>query len=153
MDNQVHVSLQDISQHFSELDDPRSTINRKHPLSSVLVIAILAVLCESDGPTQIARWAKLQEKTLVDLLPLPHGVPAKDVFRRLLMLLKPDAFQACFLDWLATLKQSAAKSTGVDQPVVSVDGKTLRRSHDRKHKLGALHSVSAWCSAALKTQT
>ncbi len=114
MDTQVHVSLQDISQHFSELDDPRSTINRKHPLSSVLVIAIMAVMCESDGPSQIARWAKLQEKTLVDLLPLPHGVPAEDVFRRVLMLLKPDAFQACFLDWLATLKQSAAKSTGVD---------------------------------------
>jgi len=87
------------------------------------------------------------------LLPLPYGVPAKDVFRRVLMLLKPDAFQACFMDWLAALKQAAAESTEVDQPVVNVDGKTLRRSHDRKRQLGALHSVSAWCSAALKTQT
>ena len=32
------------------------------------------------------------------------------------------------------------------QPILAVDGKTARRSHDRGKGLGALHSVSVWAS-------
>jgi predicted transposase YbfD/YdcC len=62
------------------------------------------------------------------------------------MALKPGAFQACFVDWLQFLRAAAAEATGVTQPVLAVDGKTARRSHDRKNGLGALHSVSVWAS-------
>jgi predicted transposase YbfD/YdcC len=79
-------------------------------------------------------------------LSLPQGVPRKDVFRRVLSSLKPDAFQACFASWLQSLRDAAAQAGGVDQPVLAVDGKTLRRSHDRRKGLGALHSVSVWAS-------
>ena len=77
---------------------------------------------------------------------MPNGVPRKDVFRRVLMALKPAAFQACFANWLQSLRAEAAAATGVEQPVLAVDGKTARRSHDRKNGLGALHSVSVWAS-------
>jgi predicted transposase YbfD/YdcC len=77
---------------------------------------------------------------------LPNGIPRKDVFRRVLMTLKPGAFQACFANWLESLRAKAAAATGVEQPVLSVDGKTARRSHDRRHGLGALHAVSVWAS-------
>jgi predicted transposase YbfD/YdcC len=63
-----------------------------------------------------------------------------------LMALQPQAFQACYVGWLQELRASAQAATGVEQPVLAVDGKTLRRSHDRKHGLGALHSVSVWAS-------
>jgi predicted transposase YbfD/YdcC len=62
------------------------------------------------------------------------------------MALKPAAFQACFADWLRSLRAEAAAETGVEQPVLAVDGKTARRSHDREQGLGALHSVSVWAS-------
>ena len=39
-----HTTLQDIAHHFDHLDDPRCDINRHHPLASVLVIAIMAIL-------------------------------------------------------------------------------------------------------------
>src|SRR5262249_12160236 len=81
-----------------------------------------------------------------NVLKLPNGIPGKDVFRRVLSLLKPDAFQHCFATWLQSLREKAAEETGVDQPVFAVDGKTNRRSHDRKKGLGALHSVSVWAS-------
>jgi len=61
-------------------------------------------------------------------------------------LLQPGAFQTCFVNWLKSLRAQAAEATGVDQPVLAVDGKTLRRSHDRAKGLGALHSVSVWAS-------
>jgi predicted transposase YbfD/YdcC len=140
------VGLDEIVAHFQDLDDPRSTVNRLHPLSSVLVIALLAVLAGAGGPTAIAAWAASKEELLVGLLELPHGVPGKDVFRRVLMTLRPEAFQACFAAWLKSLRDAAATATGVDRPVLAIDGKTARRSHDRKNGLGALHCVSAWAS-------
>ena len=138
------VSLDEIVVHFQELEDPRSTINQRHPLSCVLVIALLAVLAGAGGPTAIARWAALKEELLSRVLDLPNGVPRKDVFRRVLMALKPVAFQACFAKWLQSLRAEAVAEGGVEQPVLAVDGKTARRSHDRSKGLGALHSVSVW---------
>jgi len=140
------VSLDEIVVHFQELDDPRSTVNQRHPLASVVLIALLAVLAGAGGPTAIARWAALKEDLLSQVLDLPNGVPRKDVFRRVLMVLRPAAFQACFASWLRSLRVEAAAETGVDRPVLPVDGKTLRRSHDRQKGLGALHLVSVWAS-------
>lgn len=136
----------EIVRHFEELEDPRSSVNRQHPLTSVVVIALMAVLAGANGPTAIARWAALKEEFLLKTLDLPHGIPGKDVFRRVLMALKPGAFQACFANWLRSLRDAAATATGVRQPVLAVDGKSARRSHDRKNGLGALHSVSVWAS-------
>jgi len=143
----LRVGVDEIAVHFHELEDPRSTVNRRHPLVSVVVIAIMAVLAGAGGPTSIAEWARMKEEFLLELLPLPNGVPRKDVFRRVLMALDPAAFQACFAEWLASLwdKAAAAKS-GVARPTLAVDGKTLRRSGDRSNGLGPLHSVTVWAS-------
>ncbi len=85
------------------------------------------------GPTGIGKWAALKQEFLLNTLDLPNGIPRKDVFRRVLMTLRPGAFQACFANWLNSLRATAATATGVEQPVLAVDGKTARRSHDRKN--------------------
>src|SRR5437899_2504916 len=141
-----HVCLDEVVAYFDQLEDPRSTINQKHPLISVVVIAMMAVLAGAGGPSAIAKWAKLKGDFLLQVLQLPNGIPRKDVFRRVLALLKPDAFQACFAAWLTALRANAAQAANVDKPVFAVDGKTARRSHDRSKGLGALHSVSVWAS-------
>jgi predicted transposase YbfD/YdcC len=142
----THVALDEVVGYFDELEDPRSSINQKHPLVSVVVIAMMAVLAGAGGPTAIGRWAKMKAEFLVKVLDLPNGVPCKDVFRRVLSLLEPDTFQHCFVSWLQALRAKAAEASGVAQPIFAVDGKTARRSHDRKNGLGALHSVSVWAS-------
>jgi predicted transposase YbfD/YdcC len=138
--------IDDIVRHFEDLEDPRSEVNLQHPLISVVVISLMAVLAGATGPTAIARWAQLKADELLNVLPLPNGIPRKDVFRRVLSALKPEAFQTCFANWLASLRAGAAAAAGIDQPILAVDGKTLRRSHDRRKGLGALHSVSVWAS-------
>jgi predicted transposase YbfD/YdcC len=140
------IGLDEVVRQFQDLEDPRSTVNRLHPLSSVLVISLLAVLAGAGGPTAIAAWAATKQDLLTRVLDLPHGIPGKDVFRRVLMTLQPVVFQACFVNWLKALRDAAAVATGVDRPVFAVDGKTARRSHDRKNGLGALHCVSVWAS-------
>ncbi len=139
------ISINDIVDYFDELEDPRSAINIKHPLVSVVVIAMMAVLAGANGPTAIAKWAKLKAEFLVQTLPLPNGVPCKDVFRSVLSLLKPETFQTCFATWLASLRASAQAKAAqegkpVDKPIFAIDGKTSRRSHDRANGLGALHN-------------
>jgi predicted transposase YbfD/YdcC len=140
------IGLDEVVRHFEELEDPRSEVNLRHPLLSVVVIALLAVLAGAGGPTAIAQWAVLKQEFLLQVLDLPNGIPSKDVFRRVLMALKPAAFQACFANWLQSLRAEATAVTGVEQPILAVDGKTARRSHDRKNGLGALHAVSVWAS-------
>ena len=144
---EIHrIGLDEVARHFEVLEDPRSTVNRQHPLVSVVVIALMAVLAGADGPTAIAQWAAWKEEFLVEALDLPNGIPRKDVFRRVLVLWKPTAFPACFANWLQSLRATAAEATGVEQPILAIDGKTARRSHDRSKGLGALHSVSVWAS-------
>ena len=114
---------------FDDLPDPRSSVNRLHRLGDVIVIAI---------------WAKLNEAWLRKHLRLPNGIPGKDTFRRVLSLLHPAAFQESFQQWLSSLNVSDGASDGAKH--IAIDGKTLRRSHDKKNGLGPLHIVSAWAS-------
>src|SRR4051812_3445204 len=137
------IGVDDILRHFEGLDDPRSAVNLQHPLTGVVVIALMAVLAGASGPTAIARWAALKEEFLAKALNLPDGVPRKDVFRRVLMALKPAAFQACFADWLRSLRAEAVAETGVERPVLAGGGKGARRGHGRTPGLGAPHSGSA----------
>src|SRR5438309_5007497 len=113
------TQLDEIVASFSTLEDPRSHINRRHPLPSVLVIAVLAVLAGAAGPTAIARWARLKEDLLEGLLDLPRGVPGKYVFRRVLMALKPAAFEAGFNAWIARIRDEATAETGIERPIIA----------------------------------
>ena len=78
------ITIEDIVDYFDELEDPRSPINIKHPFVSVVVIAMMGVLAGASGPTAIAKWANLKADFLLQALPLPEGIPCKDVFRSVL---------------------------------------------------------------------
>lgn len=135
-------SLKSIAEHFEELPDPRSEVNREHVLVDVIVISICAILAGADGPTAIAAWAKSPSVSvwLKQHLALPKGIPSKDTYRRVLQRLQPQAFQKCFESWLQQLVGTR------DARLLSIDGKSLRGSHDRKQELGALHLVSVWAT-------
>jgi hypothetical protein len=137
------VDVGSIGSYFESLSDPRHTRNRKHLLVDIAVIAVCGVVCGCDGPTAIHRWARHRASWLAGHLDLPHGIPSRDCIRRLLVALKPEAFQRCFRAWIADAITTDANPSG---RLVAIDGKTCRRSHDRAKDLGALHIVSAWAS-------
>ena len=137
------VNVESIGSYFESLSDPRHTRNRKHRLVDVMVIVVCGMVCGCDGPTAIHRWACNRREWLEQFLPLPNGIPSRDCIRRLLMAVKPEAFQKCFQAWNAQV--SPTENCGVSR-LVSIDGKTNRRSHDASQDLGPLHIVSAWAS-------
>jgi predicted transposase YbfD/YdcC len=137
------VNVESIGSYFESLSDPRHTRNRKHLLVDIVVIAVCGMVAGCDGPTAIHRWAANRHDWLKQSLALPHGIPSRDCIRRLLMALKPEAFQKCFQDWIA---QAIRTEGGGPTRLVAIDGKTNRRSHDAAQGLGPLHIVSAWAS-------
>ncbi|MEQ9406928.1 MAG: ISAs1 family transposase [Fuerstiella sp.] len=136
--------LQDVDfilQNFNQLEDPRSAINKRHLLGDIIVISIMAVIAGADGPMAIGIWAENNEQWLRKRLQLPNGVPSHDTIGRLLAALSPAAFQSCFESWIASITVGEDE---VDHRHVAIDGKVLRRSHDKRKGLGPLWLVSAW---------
>jgi predicted transposase YbfD/YdcC len=127
--------------HFADLPDPRIERTKRHALLDVVTIAVCAVLCGADTWVDVEVWGKAKLAWLRTWLDLPHGVPSHDAFGRVFAALDPAAFEARFLAWVRDL---AAATAG---QVVAIDGKTLRRSHDRANGKGPLHLVSAWATA------
>ena len=137
------VDVGSIGSYFESLSDPRHQRNRKHLLVDIAVIAVCGIICGCDGPTAIHRWAGHRASWLATLLALPNGIPSRDCIRRLLVALKPEAFQRCFQSWIA---DAIPADAGGSLRLVAIDGKTCHSSHDRAKGLGALHIVSAWAS-------
>jgi predicted transposase YbfD/YdcC len=137
------IDVGSVASYFESLSDPRHPRNRKHLLVDITVIAVCAILCGCDGPTAMHRWAKERSDWLTQHLRLPNGIPSRDCIRRLLIALKPAAFQRCFQDWIA---HAVADETAGPDRLVAIDGKSCRGSHDAGRNLGPLHIVSAWAS-------
>ena len=144
---EIHrIGLDEVARHFEELEDPRSTVNRRHPLVSVVVIALMAVLAGADGPTAIAKWAALKEEFLLEGSTCPTGFRARTSFVASWSSSSRPPFKPVLPTGCNRCVRRPRRPTGVTQPILAVDGKTARRSHDRGKGLGALHSVSVWAS-------
>jgi predicted transposase YbfD/YdcC len=131
-----------ISEHFATLTDPRVERSKAHLLGDILTIALCGVICGADDWVAIELFGRTKEEWLRTFLALPGGIPSHDTFGRVFRRLDPEEFRRCFLSWV----QAVVGEVGGQ--VVAIDGKTLRRSHDRRTGKEALHLVSAWATAS-----
>ena len=129
-----------LREHFAALPDPRIDRTTRHQLLDILTIAICAVLCGADSWVDVERFGQAKLAWLRTFLALPNGLPSHDTFGRVFAALDPQRFEECFLAWVR------AVVTHTDGEVIALDGKTLRRSHDRGAGQAALHLVSAWAA-------
>lgn len=126
--------------YFANLDDPRIERNRKHPLINIIGIAILGVICGADSWVDIERYGNAKQAWLSLFLDLSNGIPSHDTFGRVFRWLDAGQFRAGFMAWT----QSLCRLT--QGQVVALDGKKLRRSHDKAHERDGIWLVSAWAS-------
>lgn len=129
-----------ITRYFADLEDPRIERNRKHPLMTIITIAILGVICGADTWVDIERYGRAKMAWLGEFLDIRNGIPSHDTFGRVFRWLDGEAFQQRFMEWT----QQIWKATQGE--VIALDGKKLRRSHDRTHGRDGLWVVSAWVS-------
>ncbi len=134
-----------IMERFEILEDPRTGHARRHELRDIIVITLCAVICGADNWVEIEEFGKAKEEWFRRFLKLPNGIPSHDTFGRVFRLLDPEQFSACFMDWVR-MDWVRSVSELAHGEVVAIDGKTLRRCHDRANGRGPLHRVSAWAT-------
>jgi predicted transposase YbfD/YdcC len=130
-----------IIEFFEDIEDPRrDNANRRHDLIDIIVIAVAGTVCGADSWTEIEFTGKAKEEWLRTFLKLPNGIPSHDTFGRVFSIIDPEEFRASFGRFVAAIVELAPRE------VVAIDGKTVRRSHDRSNGKEAIHMVSAWAA-------
>jgi predicted transposase YbfD/YdcC len=123
---------------LEEVPDPRLERCRRHKLIDILFIALCAILCGAEGFTEMEEFGKAKEDWLRQFLELPNGIPSHDTFRRVVGRLNPQAVEACVLRWVRGVVP------WTEGQIVPIDGKTVRRSHNKAAGARAIELVSAW---------
>ncbi len=130
--------IEKLKEDFAEVEDSRAK-NRSHLLIDVIVLAICGLTCGADSWVEIETFGKAKLWWFKNFLKLPNGIPSHDTFGRVFAVIDPQQFRKCFLNSVKTIAELMEKH-------IAIDGKQLRRSHDRANDKAALHMVSAWSS-------
>jgi predicted transposase YbfD/YdcC len=130
--------------HFSMLRDPRQAPKVLYPLAEILLLMLCATIAGADDFVEIGLWGNEHQAFLRRFLPYRQGIPSHDTLCDVIAAIDPDLFKRCFLSWVDGLRADTMDVVAPD--VIAIDGKTSRRSHDRRRGDSPLHTVSAWAS-------
>jgi len=127
--------------HFSRIEDERERWRILYPLNEVLLLVVCGTIAACDDFDDIAAWGEHHLDFLRKFAPFYHGIPCERWLRILLNRIDPILFKRCFESWIA--------ATWPDRPeFIAIDGKTARRTHDRRKGMKALHTLSAYATTA-----
>ena len=104
-------------------------------------MAICAVIAGADNWEDIAEFGQAKIDWFKTFLELPNGIPSHDTFNQVFARLDPQEFRNGFMSW------ASAVSKVLGGQVIAIDGKVLRRSHDRGIGKAAIDRVSVWACA------
>lgn len=125
---------------FQDLPDPRVEGRCDHKLIDITVIAVCAVISGAESWVDVADFGEAKREWLSTFLELPAGIPSHDTFGRFFAALDAEAFQTAFMRWVEGVFRISRGQ------VIAIDGKTVRRSHDRTIGKDAIHMVNAWAT-------
>lgn len=133
--------LKALLDHFAAIEDPREPWRVAHPLPEVLLLVVCGTICDCEDYDLIADWGAAHLDFLRRYLPYHHGVPGGRWLTILMNRIDPVLFSECFTAWV--------RETWPDKPdFIAIDGKTSRRSHDRREGRAPLHLVSAFATTS-----
>ncbi len=125
--------------HFEDLEDPRQQGKVIYPLHEILLLCLTAVIAGAESVTAIALFGAKRLELLRRFAAFEDGTPADDHLGDILAALDAEQFQRCFAAWMTAV-------CGMPEGVIAIDGKTVRRSHNRAKATAALHMVSAFAA-------
>jgi len=125
--------------YFKDMPDHRQKGKVVYPLDEILLLCLLAVLAGAETFVDIARFGEKKLELLRRFRPFRDGTPAHDHLGDIFATLDAQAFQRCFVAWVAALTKTPAE-------VIAIDGKTSRRSYQKKGSKEPIHMVSAFAA-------
>jgi hypothetical protein len=125
--------------HFAALSDPRQHAKVLYPLPEILLLVLCATIAAADDFVETTLWGAEHLAFLRRFYPSENGIPSHDTLSDVFVALDPELFKACFLAWINDLREE-------DPDIITIEGKTSRRSHDRRKGRNPLHLVSAWAA-------
>src|SRR5271165_3892133 len=131
-------------EHFSKLSDERESWRVMYPLAEVLLLLTCATICSCDDFDEIAAWGKSHLSFLRRFSDFCFVIPGERWLRDLVNRIDPILFRRCFDNWIAALWPGR-------HDLIAIDGKTSRRTHDKRQGLKALHTLSAYATNARLT--
>ena len=131
-------------QHFSELSDEREPGRIMYRLDEVLLLVTCATIASCDDFDDIVAWGQHHLDFLRRFSEFHFGVPCERWLRCLVNRIDPILFGRCFESWIAALWPGR-------HDLIAIDGKTARRTYDRRKGLKALHTLSAYATNARLT--
>lgn len=132
--------LASIEACFGEIEDPRVVGRCDYPLLEILTIAICAAVAGANTWVDVETFGKSKAGWLKQFLKLENGVPSHDTFGDVFRVIDADRFQRSFMRWVEAVFRVT------EGQVIAIDGKTVRRSHDKRIGKEAIHLVNAWAS-------
>ena len=125
--------------HFAQIKDTRQSWKVAYPLREVLFLVVCATIANCDDYDEMVDWGRRNWAFLQSFSEFYFGIPCADWLRSVMNRLDPNLFRDCFTSWVAACWPDKLG-------LVAIDGKTSRRSHNRKTDQKALHLVSAFAT-------
>jgi len=122
----------------ARVPDPRSDKFKKHPLTSMIFIALVGTICGADDWVAIADTGEHLKDWIGQYVDIPFGIPSHDTFGRTFGLIENQAFNQFLIDWADHIRLKS------ENEIVAMDGKTLRGSAQKQAGLTGLHLLNAW---------
>ncbi len=129
-------------EHFGNLPDPGVDRTKRHPLRDIIALTILAVIGGAENFVEVVEFGRAKVAWFRTFLELPRGIPSHDKLWRVFARLDPKAFQERFMAWVGSIREQ------IGGDVISIDGKSVRRSVDGARGLGPIHLVGAWAGCS-----
>src|SRR5215467_10487007 len=128
-------------EHFSQIDDDREPWRVVYPLAEILLLLTCATIASCDDFEDIVAWGEQHLDFLRRFSDFHFGIPCVRWLQSLVNRVDPILFGRCFESWIKELWPDR-------HDLIAIDGKTSRRTHDKRKGLKALHTLSAYASNA-----
>lgn len=133
-----------LKDELGEVSDPRVLGRTRHNLIDVLVLSVLAIICQAETWVDIEHFGNAKEAWLRKYLELPNGIPSHDTIARVFSLIDPKEFELAFISWVNRVR----KKNGIND-TLCIDGKVVKGTISAKEGKGRtrLALVSVWSTA------
>ncbi len=112
---------------LADIPDSRKARGKRHPLSAILGLAVVAMLCGYRSYSAIAQWGRTYHPDLAKALGFTHTkTPCASTLHYCFKDLDIDALEKTLSEWASGVLEALPDT--MDKDAVAIDGKVLRGS-------------------------